>query len=347
MRKLPILYILPLLALTFSLVACKKSSTTTRPSATGTIYELLVVMDDAYWNSAEGDSVRSCMAADMPCLPQMEPYFKLSQVSVGQFDNLFKPTRNILIADINPERYTHNKIVYAKDVYSHPQALCRIQSPTREDFLQCISQSGTQIRSWFVRQELERQAKFYKSSQNTAAGDAVLREFGCEMLVPVDYQLILDTTDVVWAVCDKGSMRKDLIIYSYPYTDPQTFTRNYLLQKRDSLMKARVGGVMEGSFVGTEYKHIVPIFTPISVQENAYCAELRGLWKMYNGAAMGGPFVQHTRLDELHGRVITAEVFIFAPGQKKRNALRQSEAILYTLRLPQELNSLPEVTVTK
>ena len=101
-------------------------------------------------------------------------------------------------------------------------------------------------------------------------------------------------------------------------------------------MKARVGGVIEGSYMGTEYKHIVPIFTPISVQNNAYCAEVRGLWKMYEGAAMGGPFVQHTRLDEVNQRIITAEVFIFAPGQKKRNALRQAEAILYTLRMPQE-----------
>ena len=40
----------------------------------------------------------------------------------------------------------------------------------------------------------------------------------------------------------------------------------------------------------------------------------------------------------VNGRVVTAEVFIFAAGQKKRNALRQAEAILYTLQLPEELH---------
>lgn len=343
MKRISALYVLLLFMLPLSLFSCKgKGSATTRPSATGSIYEMLVVMDNNYWNGREGQAVRDFMAADMPCMPQMEPYFTLSQVSTGQFDNLLKPTRNILVADINPERYTHNKVVYAKDVYSHPQAMCRIQSPSAEAFMQCISEYGEPICVWFVRQEMERQGKFYRSSQNTTAEAAIRKEFGCEMLVPIDYQLVTDTADFVWAVCDKGSMRRDLVVYSYPYTDPNTFTEAYLLQKRDSLMKARIGGVIEGSYMGTEYKHIVPIFKPISVQDNAYCAEVRGLWKMYEGAAMGGPFVQHTRLDEVNQRIVTAEIFIFAPGQKKRNALRQAEAILYTLRMPQETEAETE-----
>ena len=51
---------------------------------------------------------------------------------------------------------------------------------------------------------------------------------------------------------------------------------------------------------------------------------------------MGGPFVSLTRLDQVNGRVVTAETFLFAAGQKKRNALRQNEAILYSLRMPNE-----------
>jgi hypothetical protein len=51
---------------------------------------------------------------------------------------------------------------------------------------------------------------------------------------------------------------------------------------------------------------------------------------------MGGPYVSHTRLDQVNGRVVTAETFLYAAGQKKRSALRQAEAILYTLSLPQD-----------
>jgi hypothetical protein len=38
----------------------------------------------------------------------------------------------------------------------------------------------------------------------------------------------------------------------------------------------------------------------------------------------------------VNARVVTAEMFLYAPGQKKRNATRQTEAILYTLRMPNE-----------
>ncbi len=51
---------------------------------------------------------------------------------------------------------------------------------------------------------------------------------------------------------------------------------------------------------------------------------------------MGGPFVSLTRLDQVNGRIVTAEAFLFAAGQKKRNAMRQLEAILYTLQMPNE-----------
>ena len=58
--------------------------------------------------------------------------------------------------------------------------------------------------------------------------------------------------------------------------------------------------------------------------------------KILDGEAMGGPFVSLTRLDQVNGRVVRAEAFLYAAGQKKRNALRQIEAILYSLKMPNE-----------
>jgi hypothetical protein len=88
--------------------------------------------------------------------------------------------------------------------------------------------------------------------------------------------------------------------------------------------------------MGTEYKFMPPQMRTILVQDSILAYEIRGLWRIQNGEAMGGPYVSHTRLDHINGRVVTAETFIFAAGQKKRNALRQAEAILYTLQLPED-----------
>lgn len=363
--------------ITLTMVGCGKTTGRTLTSATGSIYECLVVMNDAALtqeqlnevaklslvNEASGytkpianlyDLVEAVMAADMPCMPQVEPYFRVTHVPTAQFDDMFKPTRNILFVDINPQKYTQLKAKVSNDYWSTPQALCRIQSPTEEEFFTYWLEHGEEIREWFVNQEIKRQMKFYRASTNKDAR-AILEEQGYDMLIPEDYMVIMDTVlggattfslrnpitiapevRLLWCCNNKGSMRRDLVVYSYPYTDAKTFTYDYLNTKRDNVLSRVVSASVEGSYMGTEYKVMPPVMRTIMVQDDEQATEIRGLWRILNGEAMGGPYVSHTRLDQVNGRVVTAEAFLYAAGQKKRTALRQAEAILYTLQLPQD-----------
>jgi hypothetical protein len=360
-----------------TMMGCGKSTGRTLTSATGSIYECLVVMNDAALtqeqlnevaklslvNEASGytkpianlyDLVEAVMAADMPCMPQVEPYFRVTHVPTAQFDDMFKPTRNILFVDINPQKYTQLKAKVSNDYWSTPQALCRIQSPSEEEFVAYWLEHGEEIREWFVNQEIKRQTKFYRASTNKDAR-AILEEQGYDMLIPEDYMVIMDTVlggattfslrnpitvapevRLLWCCNNKGSMRRDLVVYSYPYTDANTFTYDYLNTKRDDVLSRVVSASVEGSYMGTEYKVMPPVMRAITVQDDEQATEIRGLWRILNGEAMGGPYVSHTRLDQVNGRVVTAEAFLYAAGQKKRTALRQAEAILYTLQLPQD-----------
>lgn len=368
------------------LLAACQSGGRTLTSATGTIYECLVVMNShalsqealqqvGALQTATGsaytedvtmtyDIVKQVMGADMPCMPQMEPYFKLSQVSVAAFDNYLKPTRNILYIDINPEKYTQTKAKISTNRWSKPQAFYHIQAPSDDEFVAYWLEHGEEVREWFITEEMRRQVRFYRASTNKDARAALDKHMGADMLIPEDYMLIMDTVmtipsakaasgdrvSVVWCCNNKGAMRRDLVIYSYPYADANTFTPDFLNQKRDEVLSRVVTASVEGSYMGTEYKVFPPQMRFIEglkpIAGEFYAAEIRGLWKIYDGEAMGGPYVSHTRLDEAAQRVITAETFIFASGQKKRNALRQSEAVLYTLQLSYERNSLDEVTTT-
>ena len=360
-----------------TMMGCGKSTGRTLTSATGSIYECLVVMNDAALtqeqlnevaklslvNEASGytkpianlyDLVEAVMAADMPCMPQVEPYFRVTHVTTAQFDDMFKPTRNILFVDINPQKYTQLKAKVSNDYWSTPQALCRIQSPSEEEFVAYWLEHGEEIREWFVNQEIKRQTKFYRASTNKDAR-AILEEQGYDMLIPEDYMVIMDTVlggattfslrnpitiapevHLLWCCNNKGSMRRDLVVYSYPYTDAKTFTYDYLNTKRDNVLSRVVSASVEGSYMGTEYKVMPPVMRTIMVQDDEQATEIRGLWRILNGEAMGGPYVSHTRLDQVNGRVVTAEAFLYGAGQKKRTALRQAEAILYTLQLPQD-----------
>ena len=364
-------------AVVLALVACGKSTGRTLTSATGSVYECLVVINDvpltqdqlnevaklSLVNEASGytkpiattyDLVEAVMGADMPCMPQVEPYFRLTSVSMAQFDDMFKPTRNILIVDINPQKYTQQKAKVSKDYWSKPQAVCRIQSPSQEDFVAYWLEHGAEIREWFVGQEIQRQTTFYRASTNKDAR-ATLQKQGYDMLIPEDYIVVMDTVlagattyslrqpiileneiRVLWCCNNKGSMRRDIVVYSYPYTDANTFTLDYLNKKRDAVLSQLVKGSVEGAHMGTEYKIMPPQLRCVMVQDSAQAYEVRGLWKILKGEAMGGPYVSHTRLDQVNARVVTAETFLYAAGQKKRTALRQAEAILYTLTLPED-----------
>ena len=366
-----------LVAMVLALVGCGKSTGRTLTSATGSVYECLVVMNDApltqaqlnevaklsLINEASGytkpiaslyDLVEAVMAADMPCMQQVEPYFRVTKVATAQFDDMFKPTRNILFVDINPHKYTQLKAKVSNNYWSTPQAICHIQTPSEEEFVAYWLEHGAEIREWFVNQEIKRQMKFYRASTNKDAR-AILQALGYDMLIPEDYMVIMDTVlegastyslrqpvivapevRLLWCCNNKGSMRRDLVVYSYPYTDENTFTQDYLNAKRDEVLGRVISASVEGSYMGTEYKVMPPVVRNIVVQEDEHATEVRGLWKILDGEAMGGPYVSHTRLDQVNGRVVTAETFLYAAGQKKRTALRQAEAILYTLQLPQD-----------
>ena len=326
------------------MMGCGKSTDRLLTSATGSIYECIVVSP-----SSVSKALCDTMRADMYGLPQMEATFTTSHVPVNQFDDLFKASRNILLIDINEHKYTQVKTTKSRDVWSKPQAMIRIQAPSEEDLLAYWQTNGGRIREWFVQEELARQIRFYRANTNKDAR-AILNKQGYDILIPEDYILVeslklkvestADSADVVWCCNNKGPMRKDVVVYSYPYTAQEQFSNDSIVAMRNAIMGQLVTAQVAGSYMGTEYKHFPPVTRSVAALRDTvggfYAMETRGLWKIMNGEAMGGPFVSLTRLDQVNGRVVTAEAFLYAAGQKKRNAMRQMEAILYTLKMPNE-----------
>lgn len=333
-------------------------------SATGSIYECLVVMPDRPmpamadpWQEDNGSAyaenitstfklVRAAMEAPVPNMPQVESCFQLSLIAPAAFDDFLKPSRNILIIDIDDTKYTQVKCKVSTDVWSTPQAVYRIQAPNDTAFINWWLTSATSVRKWFIDQEMLRQAGFYRRQPNQQAIDRLREKHGYGLAIPEEYTFVEDTVlgnDIRVFLCcnDKGPMRRYLTLYSYPYTSARQFEADSLMAMRDSVIGQVITGQTAGSYVGTEYKVEPPVVAPLTsiypTDGGFYGMEVRGLWKLYKGEAMGGPYVSHSRLDQVNARVVTVESMIFAPGQKKRNALRQAESILYTLQMPNEL----------
>lgn len=59
--------------------------------------------------------------------------------------------------------------------------------------------------------------------------------------------------------------------------------------------------------------------------------ELRGLWSSVRDK-MGGPFYSYTMLSPDQSSCITVDGFVYAPQEKKRDYLREVEAIVKSIK---------------
>ena len=322
------------------LSSCKGGSVATLQNATGSPYEVLFVAAPNLLNGAVGKEVRAILEQDVPGLPQSEPEFRVSALPTSEFDNLLKPVRNILIVEIS-ELSTQPKLSMARNVWSQGQMILYVKAPDVASLLKFLPSQSQPIVDFFVNSEFNRVIRFLEKTYSKTASKELYETLGVEMLIPQDINKVHLGKDFFWASNDGLRARMDIVVYAIPYKDVDAFTLEKIIAVRDSVMKVNIPGPVENSYMTTS-KYVLPDFKAKD-KGGRYLAEVRGLWEV-QGDAMGGPFVSHTLLDDANQRVITAEVFVYAPEKSKRNLLRKSEAALYTLRLPHE-NMLPEVPV--
>lgn len=321
------LSILSIAIATVLLSSCGGKNSVFTPSSSGTPYEMLVVVPPGVWERPAGRSLFEVLDTDVPGLPQSERSFRIMNSAPDNFDRTLRIFRNIIVVDIQ-DIYTQAKFNSGKDVYAAPQNILYIQSPNEEQFAEFVTENKQTIIDYFTRAEMNRQVALLEKNHNDLIKRKVQSMFGAEIWLPADLTSSKEGEDFFWASTNSLSADQNFVIYSYPYTDKNTFTKEYFVHKRDSFMRANIPGAREGMYMATD-----SLFTnvkPIEVQ-GEYALEARGLWKV-KGDFMGGPYVSHTRLDKANNRIVTAEVFIYSPDKLKRNLMRRMEASLYTLK---------------
>ena len=302
------------------------------PNASGLPYEMLVVMDDAQWDRPLGRAVFNVLDSDVPGLPQSERSFRISRVEPSGFNsNMFKIMRNVIKVDIQ-NIYTQPKFKFARNVYSYPQMIMTLQAPNEESLTDYINNNQQSIIDFFTKAEMNREIENLREKHNPEVSRLAKEILGVDIWVPWEINKFKKGKDFLWASTNVGKKDMNLVLYSYPYTDRNTFTLDYFLQKRDSVMKANIPGGPEGSYMTTNHNYV---YVEDGTVRGKYAQIARGLWRI-QGDRMGGPFVSHSRVDEVNGRVIVAEAFIYAPESLKRDLLRRMEAALHTLQLPQQ-----------
>jgi hypothetical protein len=301
--------------------------------ATGMPYEIAVTMEKSIWDGEAGEAIRADLETEVLGLPQSELSFRIMFASSKDFGTLLAYVRNVLIVNVDDKMYTTVSLKYENNRWANEQVVLTLNAPDTKSIVEYLNLHKNNISKFFTKIEMNRATASFEKDFGIGVRDSLKKKFDILMNVPSDITYTRNKKDFFWASNNAKTGRMDVIVYTFPYRDENTFTGEYLIAKRDSVLKINLPGAFPDSYMATETLANVD-YTPITVR-GKYCGVLRGLWKMV-GDKMGGPFVSHIRLDEENNRVVVVEGFVYAPETNKRNYIRRLEAALYTLRLPGE-----------
>lgn len=309
----------------------------------GNPYEILLVCDDAIWETPAGTAIAEAVTKSIPGLPLPEPSFKVTRISKDKFEGVKKTFRNIIIVDINGQYYSQASMKYARNVNAVPQVALRIQAPSIEEFESYVKDNSQSIIDFFTLIEFDRQQEILKDNYNKQAQEMINKEFGCDMKIPLGIAGYKVGENCIW-FSDHNTTNRDIlnfVIYSYPYTSTDNFSKENFSNMRDSVLRKNVS------------EHMTTRRKDLSVREEDfnghYMKSVRGLWEMDN-EPWGGAFVSYSVVDEINNRMIVVETFTSIENKDKGNIMRRLEASLRTLRLPEDkladnANTLPEIIV--
>lgn len=291
-------------------------------------YELLLVANKDWLQTSDGAEFLDAVNQDIPGLPQKEPNFRVTTINPSAFKGTFTVYANVINVDID-KKYKGAKFTISRDVYVKPQIILNILAPNGQSLVELVNKHRGTFLDIFVEAELQRERDFLLSTYSGVVAQTVKSKFGYSICAPQDLDRInKDGTDFLWSSANGRGNELNLCIYTYPYTSEQTFTTDYFIHKRDSVMKENVRGEHDDQYMATEPRGIVSAHRN---GPNGYLYEVRGLWEMENDM-MGGPFISYSQVDTTKNIVVVAEGFVYAPKKEKRELIREMEAALMTFK---------------
>lgn len=336
------------LLLCILLVACSGTGGAL-PSSGARLYEVLLVGD------REG-LARQMLEADVEGLPQGEPSFDVSAVDSAKFNASVRQARSIVIVSVDPDVYSKAHVGYEKNVWAKPQMVVRIGVPSVDVLRRCAPSIGTTVRTLLNRAETNRSLALLRRNRNTRAERVVRQMFGVSLWIPADMVASKRGKDFLWLSNNDPAAMQNIVVYkALPALEERLDTAaatggavQWFVAQRNKVMQRNVKGETDTMWMTT----VVPTVSKTLVFRNdgdrtlwlsrkgaqhAPVALFRGLWEMH-GDDMGGPFVSRcltvssqAAAGRMQRATVVAEGFVFAPGRRKRNAVRRLETVLYTL----------------
>ena len=290
-------------------------------------YELLIVCDKQWYKSEAGDKFRELVNTLIPGMPQDEPEFKVVCINAGAFTKTFSTFGCIIFVNTGT-KYKQKQYITARDMFATPQMIITLNAPDFAGIDTLVDERGEQILQLMKDNEIKRTMAALKKKHSSIVQNEAKDRFKVKAWhMPPEITLIKKGEKFFWASSPDNTY--NACMYSYPWVSNNTFTKDYFINKRDSVMHLYIEGEEWG-------QHMTTNKSTVTVKERMidghYVMEVRGLWEM-KGDAMGGPFISYVQLDSASNNIIVTEGFAYLPNKEKKKILHPLEAGLRTLKM--------------
>jgi hypothetical protein len=322
------------------------------PPAQGGKGEVLIIMDSTKWNDTLGVAVRKVFHEIVPALPQAEPMFDITSVTASLFRGLLKQHRNIIVvttfdSKTNEAKYlqanftaeskkkifadTSSYILIKEHEYAKGQTIMHLFATTEKGMISKLQQHKAEIQNYF---NLKEENAIKKRLFNVLDKDLMklFDAHNVKVKLPLGYRFAQDTTNFLWVRYPELRFDKNVFLANKPYTSESQFETKNIIAWRDSIAKEHLYGDPDNpnSFVRTE--NLEPVVAQEVTFDGKYAKQIRGRWKT-NNISMGGSFISYTFADEATGQIYYLEAFLYAPGQKKREYMRELTTTLKSVKM--------------
>ncbi|MBI2259139.1 MAG: DUF4837 family protein [Flavobacteriia bacterium] len=320
-------------------------------SATGKVGEIMVVCDQAIWESEIKKELDSQLTQFiLPYFPDVAT-FEIKQRTTQEFKKGHKQWRNLLILSIDP-KCDESEIIKEVDTYAESQLLIKIVAKNYNELLDICKHNLNKVHQLFDDMEWKRLALRYKEETNNQILSSIKKNFGFALVLPNGSKIVskrdnffriefpLDSKPIEF---DRGFgqsasfTQSGLLIYQYPFSDSTQFELKNLLQARDTMLKYNVPHDVKGVYMGTQYHPLVypEINTMWNMQSSLLGKEMRGMFQFLGKGDFktGGAFWSFHFLNKNNKMVCVSGYVDAPPTVSWTYPLRKVQAVLKSISL--------------
>lgn len=326
MRAIVFIRTILLVLLTGLLVSCKDKKPP-MSNFSGSVNEVMVLMDRNDWNGPAGDTVKSWFKQEQRGLPQPEPVFDVINLPTASFERNIKAYRNVLYVEISPE-VKKASVAFKDSPWVKTQKYFRVEAPDQQSFIEIFNAHKQHILDVFLQAEQDRLVEVYKKKPDPKISELFKTKYQLDCSFPAGYNINKDLKDFAWISRETKVDSRGIVFFQRKYENVNQFDYQRIIDVVNEELKQNIPGPLAGSYMAIDT--VTPVDSKTyNFDKIHYAVMMRGLWTVVNDF-MGGPFVLNIVLDEKNNRIVYMMGYVYAPDDKKRNMLRQVEAILFT-----------------